>query len=158
MQWQWPKLPSLALQYFTSQNSYAWVIIPCHAYQYLWRVKNIWLIIHLINEGGGDWIVLFEVVHRANGPTATSEYEHSSIPATVRKLFNLPQPPLTAREAWAGNFASLITRQTPRTDTPGAHPKSLWLNHLQLVMLGLNSWSLSSQRVSLRTCLKSRGH
>lgn len=41
------------------------------------------------------------------------------IPATVRKLFNLPSSHLTAREAWAGTFEHLVTQQTmPRKDTP----------------------------------------
>jgi phospholipase C len=66
------------------------------------------------------------VVHEAVGPTATSHFEHSSIPATVRKLFNLPSPPLTAREAWAGTFEDILSqRTTPRTDAPGLHQVSI---------------------------------
>ncbi len=38
----------------------------------------------------------------------TSQYEHSSIPATVKKLFNLPGPFLTARDAWAPSKASSL--------------------------------------------------
>ncbi|KAF7025528.1 hypothetical protein CFC21_037700 [Triticum aestivum] len=38
------------------------------------------------------WIEKGTVVHGPNGsPTPTSQYEHSSIPATVKKLFNLTQ-------------------------------------------------------------------
>lgn len=64
------------------------------------------------------WIQQGFVEHKAAGPMAPfSQYEHSSIPATVRKLFNLPSPHLTAREAWAGTFDHLV-QTSPRTDTP----------------------------------------
>lgn len=61
------------------------------------------------------------VVHGPNGtPFPTSEYEHSSIPATVKKLFNLSSPFLTKRDAWAGTFEGIVqTRTEPRTDCPG---------------------------------------
>lgn len=72
------------------------------------------------------WIEKGRVEHHARGPTLTSEYEHSSIAATIRQLFNLPQPHLTAREAWAGTFGHLITRTTPRTDTPVTLPSPPW--------------------------------
>ncbi|KAL9248617.1 Non-specific phospholipase C2-like protein [Drosera capensis] len=68
------------------------------------------------------WIEKGTVVHRANGPTSTSEYEHSSIPATVKKLFNLSSPFLTKRDAWAGTFEGIITRTKPRTDCPVTLP------------------------------------
>ena len=60
------------------------------------------------------------VIHGPNGvPTATSEYEHSSITATLKKLFDLPSPYLTKRDAWAGTFEGIVqTRTTPRTDCP----------------------------------------
>lgn len=60
------------------------------------------------------------VVHGPNGsPSPTSEYEHSSIPATVKKLFNLPSF-LTARDEWAGTFEGIVqTRTDPRNDCPG---------------------------------------
>ncbi|XP_057955158.1 non-specific phospholipase C2 [Malania oleifera] len=66
------------------------------------------------------WIAKGTVVHGPNGsPTSSSEYEHSSIPATVRKIFNLTSPFLTKREAWAGTFESILhTRSQPRTDCP----------------------------------------
>ncbi|KAL0459129.1 UNVERIFIED_CONTAM: Non-specific phospholipase C2 [Sesamum latifolium] len=70
------------------------------------------------------WIQKATVVHSPNGsPSPTSEYEHSSIPATVRKIFNLSSPPLTKREAWAGTFDGIlqILRQ-PRTDCPEILP------------------------------------
>nr|GMC83234.1 non-specific phospholipase C4-like [Ipomoea batatas] len=58
------------------------------------------------------------VVHGpTSGPFPNSEYEHSSIPATVKKIFNLNHF-LTKRDAWAGTFETVITRTTPRTDCP----------------------------------------
>ena len=59
------------------------------------------------------------VVHKPNEPTPTSEFEHSSICATAKKLFNLPGGFLTKRDAWAGTFDVALTRKTPRTDCPG---------------------------------------
>ncbi|CAL0311988.1 unnamed protein product [Lupinus luteus] len=62
------------------------------------------------------------VVHGAKGPTPTSEYEHSSIPATVKKIFNLPKF-LTKRDEWAGTFEGILqTRKEPRTDCPWTLP------------------------------------
>jgi len=58
------------------------------------------------------------VLHGPSGPSPTSQYEHSSIPATVKKIFNLPEF-LTKRDAWAGTFEGLLTRSSPRTDCPG---------------------------------------
>lgn len=70
------------------------------------------------------WIQKGQVVHGPNGsPTPTSEYEHSSIPATVKKLFNLKAPFLTKRDAWAGTFEHVVmTRTEPRTDCPAQLP------------------------------------
>ncbi|OIV93136.1 hypothetical protein TanjilG_20798 [Lupinus angustifolius] len=69
------------------------------------------------------WIEKGTVVHGPNGsPTPTSEYEHSSIPATVKKLFNLPSF-LTKRDEWAGTFEGIVqTRKEPRTDCPEQLP------------------------------------
>ncbi|CAN1121130.1 Non-specific phospholipase C6 [Linum perenne] len=51
---------------------------------------------------------------------ATSEFEHSSIPATIKKLFNLSSNFLTHRDAWAGTFEGVVQHLTsPRTDCPG---------------------------------------
>jgi hypothetical protein len=64
------------------------------------------------------------VIHAPNGPQETSQYEHSSIPATVKKLFNLHSNFLTKRDAWAGTFENYLKiRKTPRTDCPGTY---LW--------------------------------
>ncbi|KAK9224802.1 hypothetical protein WN943_009840 [Citrus x changshan-huyou] len=70
------------------------------------------------------WIEKGTVVHGPNGsPFATSEFEHSSIPATVKKLFNLSAPFLTKRDAWAGTFEGIVqTRTAPRTDCPEQLP------------------------------------
>ncbi|KAJ4978031.1 hypothetical protein NE237_008811 [Protea cynaroides] len=66
------------------------------------------------------WINKGTVVHGPNGsPFPTSEFEHSSIPATVKKLFNLSSPFLTRRDAWAGTFEGILqARAEPRTDCP----------------------------------------
>ena len=55
-------------------------------------------------------------------PTATSEYELSSIPATMRKLFPKLGPPLTQRDAWAATFDHLLTDEL-RTDCPTSLPE-----------------------------------
>ncbi|CAM8961379.1 unnamed protein product [Rhodiola kirilowii] len=69
------------------------------------------------------WIEKGTVLHGPNGkPTPTSEYEHSSIPATVKKIFNLKSPFLTKRDEWAGTFETVLTRTAPRTDCPEKLP------------------------------------
>jgi hypothetical protein len=66
------------------------------------------------------WIKKGTVVGRPDGPTDTSEYEHSSIPATIKKIFNLSSDFLTKRDAWAGTFEHIFTElDQPRTDCPG---------------------------------------
>lgn len=45
-------------------------------------------------------------------------FDHSAIPATVRKLFAPSQPPLTKRDAWSATFDDVINRSEPRTDLP----------------------------------------
>ncbi|XP_008802791.1 non-specific phospholipase C1 [Phoenix dactylifera] len=70
------------------------------------------------------WIEKGTVIHEPNGPTAHSQFEHSSIPATVKKLFNLNSNFLTKRDAWAGTFESQFSlRKTPRTDCPEKLPE-----------------------------------
>lgn len=69
------------------------------------------------------WIEKGTVVNRANGPTPTSEYEASSIPATLKKIFNLKGDFLTKRDAWAGTFEQVwANRTSPRTDCPTVLP------------------------------------
>ncbi|CAN1797066.1 Non-specific phospholipase C6 [Linum perenne] len=47
------------------------------------------------------------------------EFEHSSIPATIKKLFNLSSNFLTHRDAWAGTFEGVVQHLTSsRTDCP----------------------------------------
>ncbi|GJS96800.1 non-specific phospholipase C1 [Tanacetum coccineum] len=70
------------------------------------------------------WIEKGTVIHEPNGPTPDSQYEHSSIPATVKKLFNLDSDFLTKRDAWAGTFESYFNiRDTPRDDCPEKLPE-----------------------------------
>ncbi|KQK02781.1 non-specific phospholipase C6 [Brachypodium distachyon] len=71
------------------------------------------------------WIKKGTVVGRPpNGPTATSEYEHSSIPATIKKIFNLRSDFLTKRDEWAGTFEHIFTElKEPRTDCPETLPE-----------------------------------
>ncbi|KAJ6360342.1 hypothetical protein OIU77_004365 [Salix suchowensis] len=54
---------------------------------------------------------------RPSGPYPTSEFEHSSIAATVKKIFHLKEF-LTKRDAWAGTFEGILTRASPRVDCP----------------------------------------
>lgn len=62
------------------------------------------------------------VIHEPDGPTPSSQFEHSSIPATVKKLFNLKTNFLTKRDAWAGTFEKYFSlRKTPRDDCPGMY-------------------------------------
>ncbi|XP_043687971.1 non-specific phospholipase C6-like [Telopea speciosissima] len=70
------------------------------------------------------WIKKGTVVSRANGPTPSSEFEHSSIPATVKKIFNLSSDFLTQRDAWAGTFEEVVGElSSPRTDCPEVLPE-----------------------------------
>ncbi|XP_010273149.1 PREDICTED: non-specific phospholipase C3-like [Nelumbo nucifera] len=68
------------------------------------------------------WIERGTVLHRPSGPHPSSEFEHSSIPATVKKIFNLKEF-LTKRDAWAGTFDIVLTRESPRTDCPVTLPE-----------------------------------
>lgn len=65
------------------------------------------------------WVDRNTVVHApAKRPFPDSEYELSSIPATVKALFGLPAF-LTKRDAWAGSFDDIFLQRTePRTDMP----------------------------------------
>jgi phospholipase C len=51
------------------------------------------------------------------GMVDSTIYEHSSLPATVKTLFNLPEG-LTARDKAANTFEKSLSRTTPRSDTP----------------------------------------
>jgi phospholipase C len=51
-------------------------------------------------------------------PQTNSQYELTSIMATVRKILNISEGPLTNRDAWAATFDHLLSEPTPRTDCP----------------------------------------
>lgn len=73
------------------------------------------------------------VIHEPIGPTRHSQFEHSSIPATVKKLFNLKSNFLTKRDAWAGTFEKYFHfRDTPRDDCPGLYALN---KHLLILIL-----------------------
>jgi hypothetical protein len=69
------------------------------------------------------WINKGTVVHEASGPTPSSHFDHTSVPATMKKVFNLPAF-LTKRDAWAGTFEDVVMqRSEPRTDCPMTLPE-----------------------------------
>ncbi|GLJ30699.1 hypothetical protein SUGI_0608300 [Cryptomeria japonica] len=69
------------------------------------------------------WINPGTVVNKPMGPYLSSEFEHSSIPATVKRIFNLKADFLTKRDAWAGTFEGILQlRESPRTDCPDTLP------------------------------------
>ena len=55
------------------------------------------------------------------GPFRSSQFELSSIPATAKELFGLPEF-LTKRDAWAAPFTELLTLDSPRQDCPMTLP------------------------------------
>ena len=56
-------------------------------------------------------------------PFPSSEFDLTSIPATVRKIFKLQSPCLTARSCWVATFDDeVLKRQTPRGDCPESAP------------------------------------
>eukprot|EP01051_Picozoa_sp_SAG22_P023158 SAG22_NODE_5849_length_944_cov_0.932544_1_plen_157_part_10 len=61
-----------------------------------------------------------EEVHHPGTTWDAGQFEHSSIPATVKTLFNLSGY-LTKRDEWAGSFEELLL-DTPRTNTPWHFP------------------------------------
>ncbi|KAK4256937.1 hypothetical protein QN277_006594 [Acacia crassicarpa] len=70
------------------------------------------------------WIKKGTVISSPKGPAANSEFEHSSIPATIKKMFNLSSNFLTHRDAWAGTFELVVGDLTsPRTDCPVTLPE-----------------------------------
>ena len=69
------------------------------------------------------WIPKGLVVHEpTNGPEAGSRYDHASIPATTRRLFNITES-LTRRDAWAATFDHVLSLTEPRTDCPLTMPE-----------------------------------
>ena len=70
-----------------------------------------------------EFLLLLVVISGPKGPTPNSEFEHSSIPATIKKMFDLSSNFLTHRDAWAGTFEAVVGELTsPRTDCPGIFP------------------------------------
>eukprot|EP00300_Choanocystis_sp_HF-7_P040613 c7101_g1_i1.p1 GENE.c7101_g1_i1~~c7101_g1_i1.p1 ORF type:complete len:509 (+),score=98.51 c7101_g1_i1:30-1529(+) len=70
------------------------------------------------------WVSKGRVIHEPSGPVGTpsrpaanSQYEHTSLLATLKNLFGLPNF-LTRRDAWAASFHNELTEPEPRTDTP----------------------------------------
>jgi phospholipase C len=51
------------------------------------------------------------------GQVDSTIYEHSSLPATIKTLFNLPEG-LTARDKAANTFEKNLSRSIPRSDAP----------------------------------------
>ena len=64
------------------------------------------------------WVGQGAVFQEPRGPTNTSQFELTSVPATIRSLFNLSFF-LTKRDAWAGSFEELLL------DSPRAAPMHL---------------------------------
>ena len=62
------------------------------------------------------WIAKGTVVHEPAGPFPSSQFDHSSIVATVNRILGIAEN-MTARDAWAGRFDSVIT-STLRADAP----------------------------------------
>ena len=67
------------------------------------------------------WVPAGSVFQRPKGPYNTSQFELSSMPATIKNLFNLSGF-LTKRDAWAGSLTELFTLDKPRTDAPMHFP------------------------------------
>jgi len=64
------------------------------------------------------WIPKNTVIGTATGPTPTSQYDSTSIIATVNKIFGITDH-MTPRDAWAGTFEKeLLVLSSPRTDCP----------------------------------------
>jgi phospholipase C len=72
------------------------------------------------------WINKGLVIHEPTGvqaPTPTSQWDATSIIATINKVFAIRPPLTTNRTIWAGTFDSLFTQRTsPRTDCPTTLP------------------------------------
>ena len=60
------------------------------------------------------------VVQEPAGRTSTSQWEHSSIPATAKNLFNLSAF-LTKRDAWAGSLTELLRPRARARATRAPH-------------------------------------
>jgi len=97
------------------------------------------------------WINKGTVEHKCvNGPTSHSHYDHTSIMATVKKMFDLPNF-LTKRDAWACTFEWIVEqRDEPRTDCPltiPAPPSSRPQGHRKIGDPSLNDLQLTFMNV-----------
>lgn len=64
------------------------------------------------------WIARGTVVHEPSGPTPTSQYDATSVIATVNAIFGINEN-MTQRVAWSGRFDSLVDGSSGlRPDTP----------------------------------------
>ena len=54
-------------------------------------------------------------------PFATSQFDHTSMIATTRKLFGIKEP-MTRRDAWAATFEDILSLSQPRSDAPMKAP------------------------------------
>lgn len=68
------------------------------------------------------WVAKGTVFQEPTGPTSTSQFELTSIAATIKNLFNLSTF-LTKRDAWAGSFHELLLER-PRVDVPMHLPEA----------------------------------
>ncbi|KAI9328324.1 phosphoesterase family-domain-containing protein [Zopfochytrium polystomum] len=74
------------------------------------------------------WVAKSRVVKNPTGAYASSYFEHSSVAATVKKLFNLPSY-LTKRDAWAAPFDFLFAElSAPRSDAPAKLPDAPYID------------------------------
>ena len=88
-------------------------------------VSSTWM--HSYGSSIVDVCLFGAVIREPVGPKPTSQFEHSSIPATVKKLFNLKSNFLTKRDAWAGTFEHYLKlRDSPRDDCPGISRSRSW--------------------------------
>lgn len=62
------------------------------------------------------WVKKSSVIQEPKGPTNTSQWEHSSVSATLKNLYGLTSF-LTKRDAWAGSLTEVLLDK-PRTDAP----------------------------------------
>ncbi len=58
----------------------------------------------------------------AQKPFPTSQYDHTSVMATFRKVLGFTEGPLTKRDAWSGTFEHIFSLDEPRTDAPMRAP------------------------------------
>jgi hypothetical protein len=60
------------------------------------------------------WIAPRTVLHRPTGPYPDSQYDHASVAATMKKMFNLPSF-LNKRDEWAGKHSGThVSEEGPK--------------------------------------------